>query len=93
MPLESWAIGVQALKERHHVSATESITHFQCSPTLGSSVPGATCFAALSTCPWLLQFAPLALQLLHFQIEFTILLFLLNCYKLYFGNLMALAVI
>ena len=33
------------------------------------SVPGATCFAALSTCPGLLQFAPLALQLLHFQIE------------------------
>ena len=42
--------------------------------------PGATRFAALSACPWLLHFAPLALKIkrffhnfnsLHFQVEFA----------------------
>jgi len=40
--------------------------------TLVSTVPGATCLAALSTCPWLFQFAPLALRMLHFKLESTI---------------------
>ena len=29
------------------------------------TIPGATCFATLSTCPWLFQFAPLALRTLQ----------------------------
>jgi hypothetical protein len=64
----------QALKERHNLILMETISHFQCSSSLGI-LPGRRASPGLSTCPWPSHFAPLALgvcaRALHFQLEST----------------------